>query len=145
MRIRRRDREAHPSPQPSEPSAPAAEGPTSLDPVKSLIAEPTASESSLQAPPEPPGEPAPPPLAEPVSEPAATPPAPEVPSSAAAAPVAEALVSSPTPAPEPEAEMAETPKPNAHAAPVVDGKAGHAMRPPSISEDADQLLNGSKP
>ena len=41
--------------------------------------------------------------------------------------------------------MAKKPNRKEHAAPAGDGKTGHAMRPPSISEDADQLLNGSKP
>ena len=153
MRIRRRDKEAHPTPSPNEPSSPPAhQGPTSMDPVKSLIAEASPSSSSVQTvqsapepPMAPPASPSPAPSASPAS-PVATQ-APAEPTSAAA-PVAEALVSSPSTAPEPEAEMADEPIVEKSARPVRDGKTAssdHTMRPPSISEDADQLLNGSKP
>jgi chromosome partitioning protein len=108
-----------------------------MDPVKSLIAEPPAA--SVQTVPEAPDEATPPPV--PAPAPAQPP--------AAEATVAEELVSSPTPVPEPEAEMADEPTLEKSARPATDGKHAsgehHGMRAPSISEDADQLLNGSKP
>ena len=144
MRIRRRDKEAHPTQSPTETSSPPAhQGPTSMDPVRSLIAEPSPSSSSVQtvqSAPEPPSSP-PQPVSQVVTE---APPEP----AAAEAPVEEALVSSPSTAPEREAEMADEPTLEKSARPARDGKAtsgDHVMRPPSISEDADQLLNGSKP
>ena len=107
MRIRRRDKEAHPSPKPNDTSSsPAHQGPTSMDPVKSLIAEPTESEPPPEA--TPPATPAPA-TAPPASEP--------VPAVAAEAPVAEPRVSSPTPAPEPEADMADARRLEEHDAP----------------------------
>ena len=60
MRIRRRDREAHetsPAPEPApydydvEIQAPPADGPTSIDPVKSLISEPPPAPDTAAAPP----------------------------------------------------------------------------------------------
>jgi chromosome partitioning protein len=126
-----------------------------MDPVKSLIAEPEpvpspASDSALEAAevvtPE---APAPsPPARESTehtsdgSEASGSPAAPS-----AEAPPPEQLVSMPTTAPEPKADMAD--KTTAQKArPAADGKTrggDHVMRAPSISEDADQLLNGSKP
>jgi chromosome partitioning protein len=109
-----------------------------MDPVKNLIAEQPAA--SVQTVPETPDQTPPP--APPSSAPSPAP--------AAEATVAEELVSSPTPVPEPEAEMADEPTLEKSARPATDGKKHasgdrHVMRAPSISEDADQLLNGSKP
>ncbi len=163
MRIRRRDREApeipqsapEPAPYDYDRDAPAAgEGPTSLDPVKSLI---------VESPPDQAAEAAPPPTAETPavagSEVPAPPPEPPEPAVATESPEAvsqvetvveaepeEAVVSVPAPAEEPQAETAqtlepeqtpETPTPAAEEAPV--------MRSPSIREDTAGLLNGSKP
>jgi len=155
MRIRRRDKELHPTPQTTQSNAPPdSRGPTSLDPVKSLITEPEPVAAPVPAAPDTP----PPPEATTATqapeapETQTTPAVPDV-DAAPAPPPAEAgapeqLGSSPTTAPEREADMAE--KTTAEKKPPARVAAGrstgdHTMRPPSISDDADELLNGSKP
>ena len=163
MRIRRRDREApessqagsEPAPYDYDRDAPGAgmEGPTSLDPVKSLIAEPPKGGTPDAAPP---------PTAEmPVMADADVAAAATPPSAGAGTSPGEAAVSVPAgPNEEPPAEAARPrrraqppprppsprwqsrrrqrrPPPATHKAP--------AMRSPSIREDTSELLNGSKP
>jgi len=164
MRIRRRDREAQQTPgAPSEPApydydeeARTASGPTSTDPVKSLVSEAAAdtvvstppAEATPRTPPPPAGptaeaerveaEPAPTPPSASPTEAVAPPPAPE-PAEVPEAEVPEAEVPEaevpvqPEPEPEP-----ETPKKARTAEP-------HAMRSPSIRGEATALLNGAKP
>jgi len=167
MRIRRKDREAPNPPKfsPFDQDTLAAEqqGPTSTEPVKSLIADPTPPGPAEDArPAEIPSEPATDevpivggaPVAEvPAVETAPHPPEPDVvgapppaaePSAGAAPP--DALVD---PAPAPEGKTAAAPTPAA--APGGPGTAKpkvadqSAMRSPTIRDEATELLNGSKP
>jgi chromosome partitioning protein len=177
MRIRRRDREAPesseadaaPAPYDYDRDAPTdvGEGPTSLDPVKSLVAEPPADGTPETAPPstaETPAVaaeavPAPPP-AGPETAHAAEPPEAAVPAGSSPgavdqAPAAQAVVTTPAPTDEtPDAVPGPIPEPNdtletpAPAPPAHKAAPAHkapAMRSPSIREDTSELLNGSKP
>ena len=163
MRIRRKDREAPESPHAAAGPAPydydrdapgaGGTGPTSLDPVKSLIAEPPldgAAEVAAPVTAEVPAVaesevaesevaeselPAPPP--EPAAPPAvAETPAPLEESRGETAPNTEPEQTAETPEPE---QTAETPEPAAQVPPVP------VRRSPSIREDTSGLLNGSKP
>ncbi len=145
MRIRRRDREAPETPQSAPEPAPydydrdtpvAGDGPTSLDPVKSLI---------VESPPDQAAEAAPPPTAETPAVAGSEVPAPppEPPEPAEATEPEEAVVSVPAPAEEPRAETALTPEPEQTPTPAAEE--APVMRTPSIREDTAGLLNGSKP
>ena len=166
MRIRRKDREAQgtataaPDPAPYdydvEAKGPPSQGPTSVDPVKSLISEPVPAaepEASPPAGPAPPSpqdaQPAPPAAPEPAE--AAPPPAMDEstePTPPAGTPVIGAtavegnVVTTPAPAGEPETEVA--PAPQRKPAPKV-GAERAVQRAPTIRGDATELLNGAKP
>jgi chromosome partitioning protein len=156
MRIRRKDREGPETPRSAPEPAPydydrdapatAGEGPTSLEPVKSLNPEPPTEPAETVAPPltheaptvaEPAVPPPPPAAAEPVvgAWPSETGGRHAAPPEAPPGEVAE-----PAPVPEPEAQQSpEAPVPAARKA------AAPTMRSPSIREDTSELLNGSKP
>jgi chromosome partitioning protein len=137
MRIRRKDRETPgipttaPAPAPYDydvEAAPPSQGPTSIDPVKSLISEPMPAPESEATPP----------AAPPTEAPPAEPPAP--------APAAAATEAAP--APEPEVAAAPEPKPAEKAAKPTPAAAtgdDHAQRAPTIRGEATELLNGAKP
>ncbi len=179
MRIRRRDKTSPSAPSEQAPRPENQAGPTSVDPVRSLIADagetpaanppvapsegPAATPAQASAPAAPPappgGAPQPPPPSvspAPAPEPEAAPPEvnevdPEPEPEPAAAVEEfepEDVVSSPTPAeqPEPEAEMAKKQKVEKKAKPGAEtADEEPTMRPPSIRDDAGELLNGSKP
>jgi chromosome partitioning protein len=169
MRIRRKDREAPKPPKFSpfdqDTSSSEQQGPTSTDPVKSLIAEPPPQPVEADSPPHTPSEPptdeipavaplaAEAPLVEtprharepvvadtppPAPEPtaAAPPTATAAPPASVAAPPAETATAV---APEPEAAPDE-PRPS-----EPEASAHSAMRSPTIRDDASELLNGAKP
>jgi len=182
MRIRRKDRESPgtptvaPGPAPYdydvETPAPPGQGPTSIDPVKSLISEPAPPPGTVAVPPAvapaspPEAEPAPaPPAPAPPEEPPPPPPAaateaapvaatkaaPAVDTEAApvvaGAPEAEPQ-SAPAPAPEPQSAAAPRPKPATKAAKAARAPAAqeqHVQRAPTIRGEATELLNGARP
>jgi len=182
MRIRRKDRESPgtptvaPGPAPYdydvETPAPPSQGPTSIDPVKSLISEPAPPPGTVAVPPAvapaspPEAEPAPaPPAPAPPEEPPPPPPAaateaapvaatkaaPAVDTEAApvvaGAPEAEPQ-SAPAPAPEPQSAAAPRPKPATKAAKAARAPAAqeqHVQRAPTIRGEATELLNGARP
>ena len=153
MRIRRRDREAAesspadaaPAPYDYDREAPSAgsEGPTSMEPVKSVMAEPSAGGTPEGAPPS---------TVEAPAEGAGAAPAPPPPGPEAAEPADASTVATTT------AEPAVAPAPAENPGAVDDGPAeaavapapaparkAPAMRAPSIGEDTSDLLNGFKP
>jgi chromosome partitioning protein len=172
MRIRRRDKTPTP-PQTEQQQSPAPTGgPTSTDPVKRLIVDPpqaangtpaathSRAEEMVAKEPAAPSEPAP---ATPAvvstamaREPAAA--APEVvapvqnpeagPETSDEASVAEDVVSVPVPVEEPESKADMAKKQKAHKtakAPDTALEESPGMRPPTIRDEATELLNGSKP
>ena len=137
MRIRRRDREGLPtSQQPQPPPAPydqgvvdetAGPGPSSTDPARSLLGEPLSA------------------VPEPTTSDAVTPPAvPDLAPSEEAPPATEATEAIEMPV----GDVATSGPPGQSEA-VPAGKQPAArdrvQRPPSVSEDAVEMLNGSKP
>jgi chromosome partitioning protein len=178
MRIRRRDRDhtapASPtamSPEATPPEESVNGGPTSVDPVKRVIAEtPTPSPTPTAQAAPPPAAPAapdvepspavvevaPPPDAEPPPAPPEAPPTAQAPTVAPEAARLEPVASEPTPtaAEEQQAEMARKPKDmkpkakvDAVAAPSPATRRGDPpqMRTSTIREEANQLLNGDRP
>ena len=201
MRIRRRDKQPPPKPATTQPPPSDPQGPTSMDPVRSLITEaqpaaqapsppasdpkpnssPLAGRESAPVPATPasptsaapaglvresrPPQPAPSPKSQAVAQQGdQTPAEPEAkpteqqktgaeaqsdaPAEAMAEPVAEAVAEpdvlpAEMPAEEPEAEMAKKPKPDKR--PKKADPDQPAMRPPTIGDEANELLNGSKP
>ncbi len=165
MRIRRKDREAPQPPKFSpfdqDTSSPEQQGPTSTDPVKSLIADapPPPAVEAAEIPGEPPTDEIPvverPLVAEPAAAEAALP---------APGP---AVVEAPPPAPEPiaqatpldaaaadpsataqlETAVVEAPPASRDEPGTAESQAGKepGMRSPTIRDDATELLNGSKP
>ncbi len=146
MRIRRKDKEVAAPPAPSAARAPAPAtvqtaapegqangGPTSIDPVKHMIAEP--SESAPETAPLPAAETAQVPGAGRADEPAAA---------------SEQVSSTETPT-APEEPQAEIMRQATKTQPEVPATAAEApgkvtqMRKPSIGEDTEQLLNGDRP
>ncbi len=171
MRIRRKDREAQGTPTTAAEIAPydherdaeasAAQGPTSLDPVKSPVSEPAPpADAGTVSPPE--AAPAPPPPPE-VPEPTpatgtpvveAAGPEPEgepAPEAASASPPAAAAESAPAVEPAPEPGPAAVTEPEPKATPKATPKAAAtarepaSQRSPTIRGEATDLLNGSKP
>ncbi len=160
MRIRRKDRESPgtptttPDPAPYdydvETVAPPSEGPTSIDPVKSLISEPAPAPEHATTPPAEPPAPSPrdaapapaPPAPEPEPEPDPDP-EPEP------APPPAAAETAPVPAPEPDVTATPAPKPAKRAAQpaaaAAAAPADHVSRAPTIRGEATELLNGAKP
>ncbi len=161
MRIRRRERDL---PDTSESSEPAdlpydQEGVRSPDPVSSLITEkvPAEPDAADTAPTPPPAENAPPPPAPEAVQTAPegpTTPSESSPASAAGAdngapasgsePAEEVPVAAAAPSP-PVVTEPETAAAPASAPPAVAPPAPATMRPPSIGDEATELLNGSKP
>ena len=149
MRIRRKDREAPKPPKFSpfdQDTSSEQQGPTSTDPVKSLIAEPPPQPVEADSPPHTPSEP-------PTDE------IPAVAPLAAEAPLVETprhardpvVADTPPPAAAPPAETAPAVASEPEAAldeprTVEPEAAAHsAMRSPTIRDDASELLNGAKP
>ena len=146
MRIRRRDREGLPTSQQPQPAPgpydqsvveeTAGTGPSSTDPVRSLVGEPPP------AVPEPTPSDAVTPPAVPdraPSENAETPPVTEATEGAEVAEVIEML----------DRDVAPSAPPGEPDQPAGRGKqpaaGNHVQRPPSVGEDAVEMLNGSKP
>jgi chromosome partitioning protein len=166
MRIRRKDREAPGTPAGApdiapydydvEPEGPG--GPTSMDPVKSLISEPASASEPGATPPAAPSPPpqdvAQAPATAPEPAEAAPPPAPAGPTMAtppegppvtAEAAPAEDAVATPAPTPEPEPAVAPAPEQAPTRKATRTAAEVHTQRAPTIRGDATELLNGAKP